>query len=148
MIALHTSTLFRLLLLIAEMWSKPSFLLLSAAAITSPVAAKVYGDRWNYDHTLNSTDGFTDFGPPQWGDIKCNVSTRAGLEACLGYTDKWLTGRGWRIEKNYCQWCPATEPGVCGIHHMSPINLHRDPTVACIDRHWMKYEVSGGKEEQ
>lgn len=122
-----------------------------------------YGDRWNYDQTITRNDGFTDYGPSEWDNISCDESSQEGLDACLGYTDKWHTGQGWRIQQNTCRWCPEDSPGSCGRHHMSPINLERnrglgywgkteenmgdpganaDPeAVECIDVHWMKYEV-------
>lgn len=121
----------------------------------------VYGDRWNYGSTTWRNDGFTDYGPQDWGSIVCDEDDVEGLDACLAYRDKWHTGQGWAIKDNYCRWCPADTPGSCGRHHMSPINLERnrglgywekstelnngDPGVGahpeakeCVDVHWMK----------
>ena len=124
-------------------------------------STRFYGDRWNYDTTKLREDGFVDYGPKDWGSIVCNEDTVEGLEACLAYTDKWHTSQGWSIRDNYCRWCPADTPGLCGSHHMSPINLERsrglgfwekteelnngDPgegahpnAQECLDEHWMK----------
>ena len=130
------------------------------AQAAATAAAVEYGDRWNYDTTIQRQDGFMDFGPEEWENIGCDESTSQGLDACLGYRDKWHTGQGWKIEKNYCIWCPASLPDKCDHHHMSPINLERvrglgywgkteenngnpgpgaDPEAEeCIDQHWMK----------
>ena len=81
-------------------------------------------DRFNYDVTVNRSDGFKDYGPEDWGDIQCDEEN--SLESCLAYRDKWETGREWGIEKNYCRWCPETDPDSCGKQqHQSPINLRR-----------------------
>jgi hypothetical protein len=133
------------------------------ASIIVAEAQVQYGDRWNYDTTIQRGDGFSDYGPRDWGDISCDESSVEGLEACIGYTDKWLEGQAWSIRDNYCLWCPESDPGSCGRHHSSPINLLRvyglgywnkteenngnpganaDPLAReCIDQHWMKYEV-------
>ncbi len=140
------------------------FAFLSLLFIALGTTAQIqYGDRWNYDQTIQRNDGFTDYGPSDWDSISCDESTREGLDACIAYTDKWHTGQGWTLEKNYCRWCPLDSPDSCGRHHMSPINLERnrglgywgkteenngdpganaDPEAQeCIDVHWMKYEV-------
>lgn len=141
-----------------------SWLLLAASSCVVNAQDVVYGDRWNYDETIVRSDGFTDYGPSDWGDIECDESSREGLDACLAYTDKWHEGEGWTIRDNYCRWCPESSPDSCGRHHQSPINLERnrglgywnkteenngnpganaDPMAKeCIDQHWMKYEVS------
>lgn len=122
-----------------------------------------YGDRFNYDKTVTRADGFTDYGPEDWIEISCDESSREGLDACIAYIDKWHEGQGWSIKENACQSCPADDPGSCGRHHNSPINMLRnkglgywnkteenngnpganaDPDAReCIDQHWMKYEV-------
>lgn len=137
--------------------------------VSSPTKAQdvVYGDRFTYGPTVTREDGFLDYAPNAWINIDCDETSREGLDACLGYTDKWHTGEDWTLEKNYCLHCPADEPipeeGPCSRHHQSPINLERnvglgywnktevnagDPGVGahpnaneCIDIHWMKYEV-------
>ena len=123
-------------------------------------AVMKYGDRWNYDKTLQRQDGFMDFGPEEWEMISCDESSPEGLDACLAYRDKWHTGQGWQLERNYCAWCPLDHPDYCQRHRMSPINLKRvrgvgywnkteenngnpgvgaDPEAKeCIDIHWMK----------
>ena len=133
------------------------------ASIVVTEAQVQYGDRWNYDTTIQRADGFTDYAPPNWGDISCDESSVEGLEACIAYTDIWLEGQDWDIRDNYCRWCPENDSGSCGRHHQSPINLLRvyglgywnkteenngnpgagaDPLAReCIDQHWMKYEV-------
>mmetsp|Transcript_260 Transcript_260/g.575 ORF Transcript_260/g.575 Transcript_260/m.575 type:complete len:592 (-) Transcript_260:193-1968(-) len=125
----------------------------------------VYLDRFTYesedvaiDHDLNNDgiNGHTsyDYSPRNWGDISCNEGSK--LDECVGYTDKWETGREWGISRNYCKWCPEGEAHNCGRHHQSPVNLERgvgldfDPSSQfyseianeCIDLHWMKYEDS------
>jgi hypothetical protein len=110
----------------------------------------LYLDRFNYDGTVDRGDGFMDYGQKDWGDIRCDESSRETLDECLGYRDKWHTGREWEFEKNYCIWCPASGgTDNCGRHHQSPINLDRDRGIEghpnakeCIDVHWMKYEDS------
>ena len=149
---------------VSVMWSLAVILQAQATMVLK------YGDRWNYDKTIQRQDGFVDFGPEQWGMIECDESGPEGLDACLAYRDKWHTGQGWQIDKNYCVWCPADAGSTtirpedhCDNHHMSPINLERvrglgywnkteenngkpgvgaDPEAReCIDQHWMK--VSG-----
>ena len=71
----------------------------------------------NSDHTS------VDYSPRNWRDIRCNEGSR--LDECVGYTDKWTTGREWGITKNYCKWCPEGENNNCGRHHQSPVNLQR-----------------------
>jgi hypothetical protein len=81
-------------------------------------------DRFTYnDEDIARSDGFFDYAPQNWKDIICDEESR--LEECLGYTDKWLTGRGWKIQSNYCIWCPDGE-GLCDRHHSSPIDLKRE----------------------
>jgi len=109
-----------------------------------------YLDRFNYDVTVPRSDGFKDYGPEDWEDIECDEQN--SLKSCLAYRDKWETGRGWGINKNYCRWCPKDDPELCdNRHHQSPINLERavgfepdthELTNECIDIHWMKYEDS------
>jgi len=106
-------------------------------------------DRFTYhDEDIVRPDGFYDYAPKNWGDIQCNEGGQ--LDECFAYIDKWHTGRDWKIERNYCRWCPEGE-GLCGRHHQSPINLNRavgyepgthDLANECIDIHWMKYEDS------
>ena len=122
-----------------------------------------YGDRWNYDTTVERGDGFTDYGPSDWQRISCDENSQEGVDECIAYTDNWHTAQAWRIRDNYCQWCPEDGRQNCGRHRMSPINLQRhrglgfwgkteenngdpganaDPNAReCIDVHWMKYEV-------
>ena len=94
----------------------------------------VYLDRFTYeledvaiDHDLNNDgiNGHTsyDYSPRNWGDISCNEGSK--LDECVGYTDKWETGREWGISRNYCKWCPEGEAHNCGRHHQSPVNLER-----------------------
>ncbi len=141
---------------------KVSFLILLgcvSATLRTTKAQVQYGDRWNYDQTIERNDGFTDYGPSEWDRISCDEGSREGLDACIAYTDKWHTGEGWRIRSNSCRWCPLDSPGSCGRHRMSPINLERNRGIGywendgnlgqgahpeaeeCIDVHWMKYEV-------
>ena len=103
-------------------------------------------DRFNYDQTVQRPDGYTDYGPPEWGRIACDEEDN--LDNCIGYPDKWNTGRAWEVNENYCRWCPDGASS-CGRHHQSPINLSRDRGIEdhvnaneCIDVHWMKYEDS------
>jgi len=144
---------------------KVTFLAILVALQTSRITVDAqvqYGDRWNYDETIQRDDGFTDYGPSDWEDISCDESSREGLDECIAYIDKWHEGEGWRIERNYCRSCPEDSPGSCGRHRNSPINLQRnrglgywgkteenngspganaDPLAKeCIDVHWMKYE--------
>ena len=133
------------------------------ASIIVAEAQVQYGDRWNYGSTIQRADGFIDYGPSEWGSVACDEGSREGLDACIAYTDKWHEGQGWTIKENACRWCPDTDSGSCGRHHMSPINVERnkglgywnkteenlgnpganaDPNAReCIDVHWMKYEV-------
>lgn len=109
----------------------------------------VFLDRFTYkDENVERSDGFIDYSPPNWGDIVCNEGEL--LDECIGYPDKWETGRGWQLQKNYCEWCPAGS-GQCDRHHQSPIDLKRQVGLVpgthpdaneCIDIHWMKYEDS------
>jgi hypothetical protein len=103
-----------------------------------------YLDRFNYYETRQRDDGFTDYGPSDWGDISCDE--RNALDECVGYPDKWNTGRDWDITENSCRWCPATDNNNanCGRHHQSPINLERYRAILgnvnekeCIDVHWI-----------
>ena len=117
-----------------------------AATTIVPTTTAQDLDRFNYDQTVVRPDGFSDFGPSQWGSISCDES--GNLDGCIGYPDKWHTGKAWEINENYCRWCPDGSTS-CGRHHQSPINLRRevgieDASVAneCIDVHWMKYEDS------
>lgn len=83
-----------------------------------------YLDRFNYDVTVQRNDGFTDYGPEDWENIRCDE--QSSLKSCLAYTDKWETGREWAINKNYCRSCPKDDPTLCDDkHHQSPINLER-----------------------
>lgn len=126
---------------------------------------RTYLDRFTYnsediviENDLNK-DGRNDhtsidYSPENWRDIRCNEGSK--LDECVGYTDKWTTGREWGISKNYCKWCPEGERNGCGRHHQSPVNLQRevgkdfnssskfysDIANECIDLHWMKYEDS------
>ena len=137
--------------------------LVASLLLTVTDAQVRFGDRWNYDTTIDRSDGFTDYGPSDWERISCDESSQEGVDDCIAYTDKWQTGQGWRIRDNYCKWCPEGTRN-CGRHHSSPINLERyrglgfwgkteenmgnpganaDPNAReCIDVHWMKYEVS------
>mmetsp|Transcript_3495 Transcript_3495/g.6582 ORF Transcript_3495/g.6582 Transcript_3495/m.6582 type:complete len:572 (+) Transcript_3495:230-1945(+) len=106
-----------------------------------------YLDRFTYqDEDIARPDQFIDYAPQNWNDISCNEGSK--LDECLGYRDKWETGRDWSITKNYCRWCPDKR---CGRHHQSPIDLKREvgfepgtheSANECIDVHWMKYEDS------
>jgi hypothetical protein len=112
-------------------------------------AERGFLDRFTYeDQDITRPDQFKDYSPQNWNDISCNEGSR--LDECLGYRDKWETGREWAIEKNYCRWCPEGE-GRCSRHHQSPIDLRREvgfepgtheQANECIDVHWMKYEDS------
>lgn len=113
-----------------------------------------YLDRWNYYGTEQRKDDHFDFGPEDWQDIVCDETNGETLDQCLAYIDKWHTGRGWKIEDNYCLWCPEGGND-CGIHHQSPIDLLRDGAIEgheneneCLDLHWMKYEDSFCTEDQ
>ena len=128
--------------------------LAAAALLFTPSLAvnsadRGYLDRFTYeDNDILRSDQFMDYSPRNWNDISCNEGSR--LEECLGYRDKWETGRSWQVEKNYCRWCPEGE-GRCSRHHQSPIDLKREvgyepgtheSANECIDVHWMKYEDS------
>mmetsp|Transcript_57646 Transcript_57646/g.140799 ORF Transcript_57646/g.140799 Transcript_57646/m.140799 type:complete len:631 (+) Transcript_57646:68-1960(+) len=117
-------------------------------------------DRFSFkDETIVRDDGFMDYTPSEWQNIVCDETD--SLDECLAYRDKWRTGRGWSVKKNYCRWCPEGE-GLCGRHHQSPIDLRRsfglDPfpweenfhpdANECIDIHWMKYEDSSCSMEE
>jgi hypothetical protein len=81
-------------------------------------------DRFTYeDEDIARSDGFIDYAPQNWNDIRCDEGGR--LDECLGYTDKWHTGRGWSITQNNCRWCPA-DASSCDRHRQSPINLLRE----------------------
>lgn len=120
----------------------------SLAQNGSPQADGKYYDRFTYEtQNVQRPDGFTDYRPQDWNDIVCDESD--ALEDCVGYRDKWETGRDWAIERNYCRWCPDNGEDLCRRHHQSPINLRREfgyepgthPNAnECIDAHWMKYE--------
>mmetsp|Transcript_37127 Transcript_37127/g.90009 ORF Transcript_37127/g.90009 Transcript_37127/m.90009 type:complete len:562 (+) Transcript_37127:94-1779(+) len=119
-------------------------------------------DRFTYeDETIDRGDGFFDYRPPDWNDIKCDERTRDGLDQCVGYSYKWHEGIDWTIQKNYCRWCPEGSFGKCHgdiddngqeiRHHQSPIDLQREYGLEpgthenareCVDLHWMKYEDS------
>jgi len=107
-------------------------------------------DRFNYHETTVRGDGFIDYAPKEWGEIKCDERTSESLDQCEGYNHKWHEGINWTITDNFCRWCPVGSDE-CGRHHQSPINLLRevglDPNISlvaneCIDLHWMKYEDS------
>jgi hypothetical protein len=88
-------------------------------------AERGYLDRFTYqDEDIVRSDDFTDYAPQNWNDISCNEGSR--LDECLGYRDKWETGRDWSITKNYCRWCPESDPNRCSRHHQSPIDLRRE----------------------
>eukprot|EP00529_Nitzschia_sp_RCC80_P013396 CAMPEP_0113481950 /NCGR_PEP_ID=MMETSP0014_2-20120614/22670_1 /TAXON_ID=2857 /ORGANISM="Nitzschia sp." /LENGTH=597 /DNA_ID=CAMNT_0000375457 /DNA_START=297 /DNA_END=2090 /DNA_ORIENTATION=- /assembly_acc=CAM_ASM_000159 len=110
-----------------------------------------YYDRFTYeDNDVVRGDGFVDYNPTNWDQIVCDEGSR--LDECVGYRDKWHTGRDWDIEQNYCRFCPEGDSSEsCRRHHQSPINLRREfgyepgthPNAnECIDIHWMKYEDS------
>ena len=91
----------------------------------------IYLDRFTYKNRnqknnvkVNGNDHTAiDYAPDNWGDISCNEGSK--LSECLGYPDKWETGREWGISKNYCKSCPAGENNGCGRHHQSPVDLQR-----------------------
>lgn len=67
----------------------------------------------------------------------------------LGWPDGWELGKGWELEQNKCEWCPATG-NRCGEHLQSPINLQREvgdksdrQHLECFDAHWIAYEDGG-----
>lgn len=109
-----------------------------------------WNDRFTYqDESIYRSDGFVDWAPSEWDRIECSEGKK--LDQCMAYIDKWESGRGWEITKNYCEWCPEGSDD-CGRHHQSPIDLRREagfpldssnPFVnECIDLHWIKYENS------
>jgi hypothetical protein len=111
----------------------------------------VFLDRYNYDKTVERDDGFFDYGPKDWKDIKCDERTRESLDECIAYEHKWHEGIEWSIKKNHCRWCIPGNEENCGRDHQSPINLKRHVglelgthpnATECIDLHWMKYEDS------
>jgi len=132
---------------------------------------EIYFDRFTYksgdvaiendlDNDGDNDHTSIDYSPRNWSNIKCNEGSK--LDECVGYRDKWLTGREWGIFKNSCKWCPADEENNCGRHHQSPVNLQRGVGLdfdrssefyseianECIDLHWMKYEDSYCKLDQ
>lgn len=61
--------------------------------ISAQNTATEFLDRFTYnDETIVRQDGFMDYQPQEWNKIVCNESDQ--LEECLGYRDKWETGRG------------------------------------------------------
>lgn len=109
-----------------------------------------WNDRFTYDdNSIWRSDGFVDWAPSEWERITCNEGKK--LDQCMAYTDKWESARGWKITKNYCEWCPEGSDQ-CGRHHQSPVNLLRETGLPldwsndlvneCIDLHWIKYEDS------
>ena len=83
-------------------------------------------DRFNYDTTTTDReDGFIDYGPKDWGKIKCDERTTESLDQCEGYPHKWHEGINFTVTDNYCRWCPVGSDE-CGRHHQSPINLLRE----------------------
>ncbi|KAG7343373.1 Eukaryotic-type carbonic anhydrase [Nitzschia inconspicua] len=125
-------------------------LLLSTAVVAQNSAERGYLDRFTYQELdITRPDNFVDYAPQNWNAISCDEGSQ--LDKCLGYRDKWETGRGWSIQKNYCRWCPESDPNSCSRHHQSPIDLRRqvgyepgthEEANECIDVHWMKYEDS------
>jgi hypothetical protein len=82
-------------------------------------------DRFTYqDETVDRGDGFFDYHPPDWNEIKCNEGDK--LDQCEGYNYKWNEGINWTITDNFCKWCPDDGNQQCGRHHQSPINLLRE----------------------
>ena len=67
-----------------------------ALAVVFPVEAqnsdeKGYLDRFTYrDETIDRGDGFFDYRPQDWNDIKCNEGSQ--LDECEGYNYKWNEG--------------------------------------------------------
>ena len=109
----------------------------SAATTTS--GQTQYLDRFNYNSTIQRSDGFHDYGPQNWADISCDAVNH--LNECLAYIDKWEEAQGWSIQQNYCEWCPDDGTNLCGLHHQAPLALkrsHADPNstdyTKCIDR--------------
>mmetsp|Transcript_53447 Transcript_53447/g.130116 ORF Transcript_53447/g.130116 Transcript_53447/m.130116 type:complete len:611 (+) Transcript_53447:376-2208(+) len=121
-----------------------------------------YLDRFTYDdQTIDRGDGYFDYSPTEWSSIDCPFFSNPGgnpeaIDECIGYIDKWHTGREWSLSQssNACRWCPDggdSSSKDCGRHHQSPIELKREygfepgthPNAnECIDLHWMKYEDS------
>ena len=121
-----------------------SALLLLLSTVNDVAGQTQYLDRFNYNPTLQRSDGFHDYGPQNWADISCDAVNH--LNECLAYIDKWEEAQGWSIQQNYCEWCPDDGTNLCGDHHQAPLALtrsHADPNSTdyneCIDRHWMKY---------
>ena len=121
--------------------------ILSWLTIETVAGQQQYLDRFNYNGTVQRSDGFHDYGPPDWGSINCDAINH--LDECIAYIDKWEEGQDWSITQDYCRWCPDDGTESCGLHHESPINLlrsHADPNSTdynfCVDVHWMKYEDS------
>jgi hypothetical protein len=86
---------------------------------------KGYLDRFTYqDETVDRGDGFFDYRPSDWNQIKCDETNK--LDQCEGYNYKWNEGINWTIADNFCQWCPDDGTQQCGRHHQSPINLLRE----------------------
>jgi hypothetical protein len=109
-----------------------------------------WNDRFTYeDQSIYRSDGFVDWSPIEWDRITCNEGKK--LDECMAYIDKWESGRGWKITRNDCDWCPEGSDQ-CGRHHQSPVNLLRETGLPldssndlaneCIDLHWIKYEDS------
>lgn len=104
--------------------SLPFLLVLSLSLVASCSGQnsgdKGYLDRFTYrDDDVDRGDGFFDYTPENWDQISCNEGSR--LDECLGYRDKWETGRGWKIEENQCRWCPDGSDR-CGRHRQSPVS--------------------------
>jgi hypothetical protein len=68
---------------------------------------KGFLDRFTYqDETVDRGDGFFDYQPPDWSDIKCDEGSK--LEECEGYNYKWREGEirmcgdqsRWNIQPN------------------------------------------------
>ena len=52
---------------------------------------KGYLDRFTYqDETVDRGDGYLDYRPPDWNEIRCNEGNR--LDECEGYNYKWHEG--------------------------------------------------------
>jgi hypothetical protein len=86
---------------------------------------KGFLDRFTYqEETVDRGDGFFDYRPPDWNEIKCDEEN--ALDQCEGYNYKWSEGINWTITSNFCKWCPDDGNQQCGRHHQSPINLLRE----------------------
>jgi hypothetical protein len=96
-------------------------------------------DRFTYeDENIDRGDGFFDYRPQDWNDIRCDERTRESLDECIAYPSKWHEGIDWKINQNYCRWCPEDQaddqPCSSGFdstgqqirHHQSPIDLQRE----------------------